>query len=112
METKNSSISSVIKNDNDNKEESNKSIADNAVIDGAINKSSSSLTDQQQSSNNRLKYGRVVILLENPILPKETILNTPSKADNLDPDIENDLRITGCKLIQISGILLRLPQVG
>ncbi|KAH9529688.1 Cyclin-L2 [Dermatophagoides farinae] len=111
METKNSSISSVIKNDNDNKEESNKSIADNAVIDGAINKSSSSLTDQQQSSNNRLKYGRVVILLENPILPKETILNTPSKADNLDPDIENDLRITGCKLIQISGILLRLPQV-
>ena len=110
METKNSSISSVIKNDNDNKEESNKSIADNAVIDGAINKSSS-LTDQQQSSNNRLKYGRVVILLENPILPKETILNTPSKADNLDPDIENDLRITGCKLIQISGILLRLPQV-
>lgn len=57
------------------------------------------------------KYGRVVISLENPILPEETIKNTPSQIDGLDHETENDLRITGCKLIQISGILLRLPQV-
>ena len=67
--------------------------------------------DQTAPSANRLKYGRVVILLENPILPEETIANTPSMADGLEPMVENDLRITGCKLIQISGILLRLPQV-
>lgn len=70
-------------------------------------------TDQSNADTaNRLKsYGRVVILLENPILPNETILNTPSMIDGLEPEVENDLRITGCKLIQISGILLRLPQV-
>ncbi|KAH9424523.1 Cyclin-L2 [Dermatophagoides pteronyssinus] len=117
METKNSSILSVIKNNNDSEKESNDKKIDNSIIDGTIiSNKSSSTTDQQLSNNNnnnnnRLKYGRVVILLENPILPKEIISNTPSKADNLADEIENDLRITGCKLIQISGILLRLPQV-
>ena len=57
------------------------------------------------------KYGQVVISLENPILPNEMIENTPSSLDGLDQETEHDLRITGCKLIQISGVLLRLPQV-
>lgn len=57
------------------------------------------------------QYGRVVISLENPILSNEVVQNTPSLADGLDSQSENDLRITGCRLIQISGILLRLPQV-
>ncbi|KPL94043.1 cyclin-L2-like protein [Sarcoptes scabiei] len=71
----------------------------------------------QQTNNDmpesvqKLKYGKVLILLENPILPAEKIINTPSMADGLDFSIENDLRIIGCHLIQISGILLRLPQV-
>lgn len=60
---------------------------------------------------NRLKYGRVLISLENPILSRDVIENTPSVQDGLDASIENDLRLTGCRLIQVSGILLRLPQV-
>ncbi len=64
-----------------------------------------------ETMTNRPRYGRVVISLENPILPEETIKNTPSQIDGLDCETENDLRITGCKLIQISGVLLRLPQV-
>jgi len=31
--------------------------------------------------------------------------------DGLDFEIETDLRIWGCELIQTSGILLKLPQV-
>ena len=72
--------------------------------------STPSVTKQSDVAN-KFKYGRVVIALENPILPDESIQNTPSMADGLDRESENDLRITGCKLIQISGVLLRLPQV-
>ena len=57
------------------------------------------------------KYGHVVVSVENPILPNEIIENTPSSLDGLDQETEHDLRITGCKLIQTSGILLRLSQV-
>ena len=62
-------------------------------------------------NTNKSKYCSVVISLENPILPKEIIENTPSMRDGLDFETEYDLRVTGCKLIQVSGILLRLPQV-
>lgn len=78
-------------------------------LPGAAVKTDNSKQDLQAQNKN--KYGRVIISLENPILPEETINNTPSRADGLDSTTENDLRLTGCKLIQISGILLRLPQV-
>lgn len=57
------------------------------------------------------QYGRVIINLENCLLPPERLLNTPSSLDGLDPETEMDLRILGCELIQTAGILLRLPQV-
>lgn len=56
------------------------------------------------------QYGHVVISLENPILPQEMLEQTPSRIDGLDHDTELALRITGCRLIQLSGTLLRLPQ--
>lgn len=57
------------------------------------------------------KYGSVVITLENVLLPPEKLSPSPSQQDGLDADIEMDLRILGCELIQTGGILLRLPQV-
>lgn len=56
-------------------------------------------------------YGRVIINLENCLLPPERLACTASYLDGLDPETEMDLRILGCELIQTAGILLRLPQV-
>ncbi|XP_077998065.1 cyclin-L1-like [Glandiceps talaboti] len=56
-------------------------------------------------------YGKVVITLENCILPTEKLSPTPSMLDGLDLETETDLRILGCELIQTAGILLKLPQV-
>jgi hypothetical protein len=56
-------------------------------------------------------YGKVVISLENCLLPEDRLASTPSNLDGLDPETEMDLRILGCELIQTAGILLKLPQV-
>ena len=56
-------------------------------------------------------YGKVVISLENCLLPEDRLLSTPSSLDGLDSETEMDLRILGCELIQTAGILLKLPQV-
>ena len=56
-------------------------------------------------------YGEVIISLENCILNEEQLANTPSHRDGLDKEIEIDLRIVGCEYIQMTGILLKLPQV-
>lgn len=56
-------------------------------------------------------YGEIVLTLENILLPEEKLSPTPSQLDGLDPEVETDLRILGCELIQTAGILLRLPQV-
>lgn len=37
----------------------------------------------------------------------EQLINTPSKKDGVDEDTEMGLRIFGCELIQIGGILLK-----
>lgn len=64
-----------------------------------------------EASANRQNYNGVKIDLSNCILP-DTILNskTPSEMDGLDPQIEQQLRATGCELISNAGILLKLPQ--
>ncbi|XP_013790250.1 cyclin-L1-like [Limulus polyphemus] len=59
----------------------------------------------------KLNYGRVILTLENCILPPNKHSPTPSMLDGLDRETEQDLRILGCDLIQTSGFLLRLPQV-
>ncbi|CAD5112243.1 DgyrCDS1474 [Dimorphilus gyrociliatus] len=56
-------------------------------------------------------FSKVIISLENILLPKEKLSPTPSELDGLEPDIEIQLRVLGCELIQTSGILLKLPQV-
>ena len=56
-------------------------------------------------------YGKVILTSENILLPPEKLSPTPSSVDGLDPEVEMDLRIFGCELIQTAGILLKLPQV-
>lgn len=57
-------------------------------------------------------FSRVVLTLDNVLIPYEKLSPTPSLVDGLDLDTETDLRILGCELIQIAGILLKIPQVG
>lgn len=56
-------------------------------------------------------FNKIVLTLENSLIPEEKIDATPSSQDGLDHETEKDLRILGCELIQTAGILLRLPQV-
>ena len=56
-------------------------------------------------------FSKVILTLENQLVPEEKLSPSPSMSDGLDSETEMDLRILGCELIQTSGILLKLPQV-
>lgn len=57
------------------------------------------------------QFGKIILTLENCLLSDNKLEETPSQQDGLDKQVETDLRILGCELIQIAGILLKLPQV-
>ena len=57
------------------------------------------------------EFSKVILTLDNVLLPDEKLSPTPSMIDGLDSVTEADLRIIGCELIQSSGILMKLPQV-
>lgn len=57
------------------------------------------------------QFGKIILTLENCLLSDNKLQETPSQQDGLDKEVETDLRILGCELIQIAGILLKLPQV-
>lgn len=61
--------------------------------------------------SNAKPYGKIVLTLQNCLLPEDKLNSTPSHLDGLDAETETDLRILGCELIQTAGILLKLPQV-
>ncbi|XP_013411114.1 cyclin-L1 [Lingula anatina] len=65
---------------------------------------------KEETSVNQ-EYGRVILTLDNVLIPPEKLSPTPSMSDGLDHEAETDLRILGCELIQTAGILLKLPQV-
>ena len=56
-------------------------------------------------------YGKIVLSLDNVLLPPEKTTSSPSQADGLDPKSEKQLRFIGCELIQTAGMLLKVPQV-
>lgn len=58
------------------------------------------------------EFNRVIISLENSIIPEEALENTPSRKDGIPESLEMDLRIVGCDYILSAGLLLKLPQVG
>lgn len=57
------------------------------------------------------EFSRIVLSLENTIIPDERLRETPSAKDRVSHELEVDLRIAGCEYIQSAGILLKLPQV-
>lgn len=68
-------------------------------------------SDFKEKEPPKRNYGKIILSLENAILGKEKLIKTPSESDGLTRQIEIDLRILGCELIQTAGILLKLPQV-
>lgn len=69
-------------------------------------------TENKEQEKLKRNYGKIVLTLENAILAAEKLeTNTVSQEDGLSREIEVDLRILGCELIQTAGILLKLPQV-
>lgn len=56
-------------------------------------------------------FSKVVLTLDNVLIPSDKLHPTPSGSDGLNSEDEMDLRILGCELIQTSGILIKLPQV-
>ena len=66
---------------------------------------------KEENALSKRDFSRVILTLENVLIPDEKLSPSPSVQDGLDVDTETDLRILGCELIQTSGILLKLPQV-
>ena len=58
-------------------------------------------------------YGSVVLTLNSVLLPPEKLYPnpTPSMLEGLPWDVEYDLRLVGCELIQTACLLLKLSQV-
>ena len=57
------------------------------------------------------EFGKIVLSLDNCIIPNERLLNTPSSRDGVGHELETDLRIVGCEYVQCAGLMLKLPQV-
>ena len=55
-------------------------------------------------------FSQIILTLENVLIAPEKVEKTPSIEDGLDAETEKDLRILGTELIQIAGMLLKLPQ--
>ncbi|ORY35616.1 cyclin-dependent protein kinase regulator [Naematelia encephala] len=45
-----------------------------------------------------------------PLATLAQITSTPSSRDGIPPEVEDDLRVAGCMMIQEAGIMLKLPQ--
>ena len=52
--------------------------------------------------------GTVSLSLQNALATEEQLALTPSGKDNISRQLEMDLRIVGCHLIQSAGYLLKL----
>jgi hypothetical protein len=78
--------------------------------DGTPNKIDQSLTPTS-TSNAASNMPLYKISLEIPIMTPDKLYPTPSMSDNLPYDVEFDLRLVGCELIQTAGQLLKMPQV-
>lgn len=69
------------------------------------------MADVVPAATMKRDFSKVVLTLENVLIPHDKLCETPSMLDGLDKEVETDLRVLGCELIQTAGILLKLPQV-
>lgn len=75
------------------------------------NNSKMETTDSKEKETLKRTYGKIVLTLENAIIPLLDAESSVSQQDGLAKQTELDLRFLGCELIQTAGILLKLPQV-
>lgn len=57
------------------------------------------------------EFCKTVLSLDNCTVPRERLINTPSRQDGVGYELEVNLRLVGCECIQTAGLLLKLPQV-
>lgn len=69
------------------------------------------MTEAKIDPQKQLQKLKIVLTLENSLVPEEKLKNTPSQIDGVEKEDEINLRILGCELIQKAGISLNLPQV-
>ncbi|RNA24968.1 cyclin-L1 isoform X3, partial [Brachionus plicatilis] len=67
---------------------------------------------QIEMNDNTTQTSQVLqnVSLQVPLMKNDQLYPTPSMKDKIPYDVEFDLRLTGCELIQTSGRLLKLPQ--
>lgn len=85
-------------------------LSNNSAKCDTTNSTSKATTTENKPIFPRL-HNKIVLTLENSLIPEAKLDQTPSHLDGLDAETEKDLRILGCELIQTAGILLKLPQV-
>ena len=78
---------------------------------GILSTIMASSNDSINKTSNNPNQPIVKVSLSVQLLKPEKLYPTPSMNDNLPFDVEFDLRLTGCELIQTAGRLLKLPQV-
>ena len=78
----------------------------------AANKNSPSSNSQIANSAGGVRsFGHIRLDISNSVLPLDKLSPTPSGKDGLSEEVEMQIRSLGCEVIQLSGKLLRLPQV-
>lgn len=86
-------------------------LLNNSAKNDSTSTNSTGGTTAENKPNFPRLYNKIVLTLENSLIPEPKLDQTPSRLDGLDAETEKDLRILGCELIQTAGILLKLPQV-
>ena len=92
-----------------------------AQVSGAAGLNSPNPANQKNSpsSNSQIanstggvrSFGHIRLDISNSVLPLDKLSPTPSGKDGLSEEVEMQIRSLGCEVIQLSGKLLRLPQV-
>ena len=73
--------------------------------------SPSSNSQNANSAGGVRSFGHIRLDISNSVLPLDKLSPTPSGKDGLSEEVEMQIRSLGCEVIQLSGKLLRLPQV-
>ena len=74
-------------------------------------KNSPSSNSQIANAGSVRSFGHIRLDISNSVLPLDKLSPTPSGKDGLSEEVEMQIRSLGCEVIQLSGKLLRLPQV-
>jgi hypothetical protein len=75
----------------------------------SANPSQANTSNSMQKAISSIESLKVNLVI--PLMSPDKLYPTPSMKDNLPFDVEFDLRLTGCQLIQTAGRLLKFPQV-